>query len=499
MNRSAGFQFRISGNDFLLCAALFILNVYFKYPYITLRDLSWDEPFSVFYAQYPLPKMLYELFKGNNPPLWELILKIQTFFFGLSETSVRMPALVFSGFTAVFLFLAGKRFKGTWAGLFVALLFTFNTTLFFYSLVARAYSLFTLLVAASVYYCVVLHQEPDRKEFRNRLLLVNILMCYTHYFAFLVFLAQGIAWLFTRKEKVFFKSMGTVLGYSALAAVPIGIIFLFRDYHVVPSAPFVSPSTDLLRNPVIVWLNGLKTFEALIQILCAGVLSYIVFSLMSGKFEWKNSFLFVLFLTMFLIPVGLTWYFSATYPVFIDRYYMYSTVPLYLFLVWLLYFMYKKAGDYWPVLFMAYLFRFHYREFAPMPDEYLMRKWKGATLQAQALQQKNPGAIILIQPLWAELGFAYYYQRDIFHDPEHHNDALRSYKVHRLISPDTLVRIIEANPGTPLVYYCDESASVIDSSNDANIKHILRRGYVRDTTVFYPLCTNVVLFTPEKK
>lgn len=324
-------------------------------------------------------------------------------------------------------------------------------------------------------------------------------MCYTHYFAFLVLAAQGIAWLFTRREKPFFSAMGKVLGYSALSTLPLFVIFLLRDYEVVPPTPFVSPDTYQLRNPAIVWFNGLKTFEALLQILGAGVLSYIVFSLMSGKFEWKGTFLFVLFLLLFLIPVALTWSFSATYPVFLDRYYMYSAIPLYLFLVWLLHFMYKKAGDYWPVLFMAYLFRFEVREFVKMPDDYLMRKWKGATLEAKALQEKNKGAIILIQPLWAELGFAYYYNRDIFHDPEHHNDALRSYNVHRLISPDTLVKIIAANPGAPLVYYCDESAQHIDSTNDANIKHILRRGYVRDTTVFYPLCTNVVLFTPEKK
>src|SRR6185436_9629037 len=90
-----------------ICLILVAYNFFSKYPFINTRDLSWDEPFSTFYSQYSVPQIITELFRGDNPPFYELFLHYYTSFFGISEIALRMPSLIFSCGTVIFLYYSG--------------------------------------------------------------------------------------------------------------------------------------------------------------------------------------------------------------------------------------------------------------------------------------------------------------------------------------------------------------------------------------------------------
>lgn len=97
----------LNKSGLVICALLVLYNFFSKLPFIHARDLSWDEPFSAFYSQFSIPQIISEMFKGNNPPFYELFLHVYTAIFGISEYALRMPSILFSCGTVAFLYLTG--------------------------------------------------------------------------------------------------------------------------------------------------------------------------------------------------------------------------------------------------------------------------------------------------------------------------------------------------------------------------------------------------------
>ena len=85
-------RINLNKSDAAICLVLVAYNFFTKYTDINTRDLSWDEPFSAFYSQYSVPQIITELFKGNNPPFYEIFLHFYTAIFGISEFALRMPS-----------------------------------------------------------------------------------------------------------------------------------------------------------------------------------------------------------------------------------------------------------------------------------------------------------------------------------------------------------------------------------------------------------------------
>ncbi|MCX6188848.1 MAG: glycosyltransferase family 39 protein [Bacteroidetes bacterium] len=487
----------LSNSNFWICVLLVAYNFFSKYPFLTARDLSWDEPFSVFYSQFSVPQIIAELFKGNNPPLYELFLHYYTKVFGIGEFALRMPSLLFSCGTVIFLYATGTRLKGRWMGVFVALLFMFNSLQFFYSVAARMYALFSMLVAASVYYSVICYQEPMRKKLFFYLLFVNVLMCYTHYFAGFVIVAEAIGWLVAFRNKFFFKYTFLVFAANTVLVIPMLVFFKIRASGYFTFFEFNAPTAQAWLGAVKTLVNGHIIFDSMVTFFTVGLIIYFVVCLYRRKINLKNSYYFVLFFLMITMPIAYTWYYGNTYPLFIDRYYVYTTIPIFLFFALCLTIFFKPLGSIWAPLFLLNIVYISYQNFSRMSPDYLLREWKGATITAKQFQQESPGAIILIAPLWADLGFSYYYDRSLFKSGNNYNEDLSKRKVYRIWNSDSLGSILDKHKGSNVVLYCDENAKV-DSTTDGNYRLLQRRGYVKDTSFFYAQCTTVIKLHPTR-
>src|SRR6266540_3832297 len=169
---------------YITILSLFGLNLLVKFIGITRNCISMDEPYSIFYAQFDVKNIVSELLKGNNPPLWELILHFWIKLFGIGKVSVRFLPMLFSSITVVYIFFTGYRFFNYKVGLTAGLLFTFSNYHMIFAHEARVYPLFCLLGTVSMYCFLLYWRHPTRWKYLVIFTLSNVLMCYGHYFGF---------------------------------------------------------------------------------------------------------------------------------------------------------------------------------------------------------------------------------------------------------------------------------------------------------------------------
>lgn len=313
----------------LLIGLIFAINLLFKGIYLGENSLAWDEPFSVFHAQLPADQLIDLLIAGNNPPLYELILQKWTAVFGLSEFSVRFPSLLFSSLTAVFLFLIGKRHFNLSIALSATLLFTFSNYHVFFAHEARVYALFGMLATASMLIfmnCCANEKMSIRNLFW--LLLVNVLMIYSHYFGFFIVLFQAFFVLSVPSVRQKIGKHFLVYGFLLmLLYLPLITVVFGRFLESTTQGTWIeSPNSvseiyEMLRKfanaPVVV-------VACLLVLLLGSVFYFVRTKTQPVKVTTK------IVITWFLIPFLLMFVLSFWIPMFIDRYLIFLTIPFYL-------------------------------------------------------------------------------------------------------------------------------------------------------------------------
>lgn len=134
---------------------LFILTLGFLLRLINLNQSLWlDEAITAKVVQKFGFLDIITKFSPNDfhPPLYYLFLKVWTNFFGYSEISLRLPSVIFSLITVVFVYLIAKKFISKKAALLSAFFLTINPLFVYYSQEARMYSMVTMLVAGAMYF-----------------------------------------------------------------------------------------------------------------------------------------------------------------------------------------------------------------------------------------------------------------------------------------------------------------------------------------------------------
>lgn len=89
----------------------------------------------------------------THPPLYYILLKIWTSFFGFSDVALRMPSVIFGSLLVLVVFLISRALKIK-NSLVPAFLTATSGLLIYYSQEARMYSLSTLLVSLVVYFFI---------------------------------------------------------------------------------------------------------------------------------------------------------------------------------------------------------------------------------------------------------------------------------------------------------------------------------------------------------
>lgn len=104
--------------------------------------LAGDEPFTLYFSQWPVGEILSKLMTESNIPLtYEILVHYWIKLTSISTSDVRLLPVLFSSLTAPALYLIGFRTHGSSMGILAAVLFVFSPIQYEWAHLLRSYSL----------------------------------------------------------------------------------------------------------------------------------------------------------------------------------------------------------------------------------------------------------------------------------------------------------------------------------------------------------------------
>lgn len=393
----------------VLISGLFIIASCIRLLHIASTDIAGDEPFSIFMAQFSVSEIVAFLNTGNNPPLFEILLHYYMLWIGDSDFLLRLFPTLLSTLTVIPVFLIGDRFLNRRVALSASLLFIFSIYNIRFAHEVRVYSLFMLAFAWVLYFFLAALKEPLLKRWWFGLAVGNAILLYAHYLSFYVLLAQVIAALLFLPARQW-KFLIAMLALSLLAYSPMLMVFIERLGKVSGAGTWVQPpGWGEIYGSINLLLNSRVTTVMVLLIALAGIamnwkdeLRLIIRKAITNKYGMTVILWFIVpYLAMFLV--------SKFYlPMFIDRYILFTSVPLFLAVAWMVDELWSGFKFQWLGGLLLVIASIVTTDVNPSNDREI-----AATVQ-QISQLKDSQTDVYIAPSHFNLAFAHHYNRDWF-------------------------------------------------------------------------------------
>ncbi|MEY2480099.1 MAG: mannosyltransferase [Verrucomicrobiota bacterium] len=174
-----------------------------------------------------------EIWRGELNMAFYYILLRGWMAFGDSEWILRSLSVLLGVAALPALYFLGRQLFGRQVGLVSCALLAAHTFHIRYSQEARGYSLLTLLVILSTYFFVRAIESADQKKFWAAYVITSALACYSHFFAFLVLIAQWLALGIAKLHEIGFRKILVVLLSFLLLTAPIAVFFISQRHTQV--------------------------------------------------------------------------------------------------------------------------------------------------------------------------------------------------------------------------------------------------------------------------
>ncbi|TSJ45520.1 glycosyltransferase family 39 protein [Fluviicola chungangensis] len=387
-----------------------LLGLVLKGLFLGSNSLGGDEPFSVYHSQQSLSNLFSIFQQENNPPLHFLLLHYWIKYFGISEISVRIPSLIFSSFTVLFVYRIGLRFFNLRVAVIASIIFTFSTYQVIFAHEARAYALMGFLTAVSMFhYLEIIHSK--NRNFRNFFwfFLANTLLIYTHFFGFFILFIQFFFILFQpRLLKDYYKFLLLFSGVMLVTYSPYMWLILSR-FSSAAGGTWVSPPSGIseLYEMLRAFSNAPVTAVFTIMTMVAGFV-LLILKRRKNPARMATRLIFCWFYLPFLFMFVI----SFRIPMFLDRYLMFLSIGFPL--------MVAVSAD----------FVIHHPKFRLLipglicllflvtvkPNKTNKREVRETVQLVKQLEGNN--TLVLVAPVHFSLNFIYYYDRHLFQFPD---------------------------------------------------------------------------------
>ncbi|MDR2907198.1 MAG: glycosyltransferase family 39 protein [Bacteroidales bacterium] len=305
---------------YVLAAIFFIVNLIV----FTEKDLGHDEPWSVYLGMQSMNNLISKTFLGNPGILFEILLHFWIKIGGIELEWMRILPLIFSTVSLVFLYKIAKHFGKIQTALIAVFLYVFSTFMHYYGFELRAYSLYTMFALMSTWFLFqyLNEQNSGRKTTSHYWIwgFANLCLVYTHWFSwFFVGFQLFLTFCYFKQHriKIIFLSGLLLIGFLPAA------IKLFNWFVTLTSqGTFLTPpSKDALYGAISHFFNDTRGFAMIAFLVCVAAFGLAI-KQKERKFQLLCLNFALPFVTMFLI--------SFKYPMWVDRYFIYVCVGLFL-------------------------------------------------------------------------------------------------------------------------------------------------------------------------
>lgn len=478
----------ISSLLFMFALALRLLN-------INTTDIAGDETFSIFMAQFDVSTIVAFLSGGNNPPLFEILLHHYMLYVGESDFLLRLFPTVLSALTVIPIFLIGDRFFNRNVAFSASAMFILSIYHIRYAHEVRVYSLFSLTAAWILYSFLSVVQKPNNFKWWVILGICNVILLYSHFTSFFILLIEGICGLcfipIRHWKKFFSMMMVTCLSYT-----PYLVVFLHRLNDMSGGGNWVSkPGWGEIYGSVNLMINGRIATILVIVILILGLVATYKKDLLTNIHEMRCNRFGLVMILWFAVPYTLMFFLSMFYiPIFIDRYILYTSIPLFLTIAWMIDQSWKNArfrqlGGFLLVLTAAFT-----TDINPSNN----RQIKSTVEHIKLLN--NDSTQVFLSPDYFDITLCYHYDRDWFRELDKSNSEQPRSKVDSILNVNGIFPISEANQlkieMTHRVIFLDAASEFIFPQNGI-LNQLKSQMQLVDSTHFHEIF-DVYLFEKER-
>lgn len=298
------------------------------------QSLWYDEGVTVMVAQLPPAAAVAWTAADIQPPLYYLDVALWGRLAGWSEWSVRFLSAWWGTLVLPLLALVASRLaRRPAAAVTVVLLAAVHPLLVYYSQEARMYAMLTALAVLAGYLTIRHADAPAARRTLVFYVLTAVAAVYTHYFAFFLLLALGVAFLldavWTRGEGHAASWFGRVRGFLAANAV---VLLCYLPWLWVMLRRLAVDNSywqgrlklaESLRHVLLTFTTGESMHEAVALWLLLG---YAAVTLLAVTRLWRSGptgrRTLLYGLTWLLIPIVATLALAAFAPKFNPRYVM---------------------------------------------------------------------------------------------------------------------------------------------------------------------------------
>ena len=424
-------------SQYLWWAGIFLVNLLLKGWFLTGNDIALDEPFSIWFSQQSMGE-LAELFpRENNPPLHYILLHYVITLFGIGPVAVRGLSLLFSCLAAVFIFRAGQRHFSLTTGLGASLLFTLSTFHIYHSHEARTYSLLIFLTVMAVDAYLKVFEDPSRTRSFVWLGVWNTLLIYSHFLGFWLLIAQAAGILIARKrwplcKGLLFTGIATLVAY-----IPYFYILYLRMDTYVESGTWVwRPQWTELYGNINRFLNSPYATVAFVLVLMGGLGMAWLMGRKGGndagekglKSLFQDRKWLVLGFQFALIYGGMYAVSFVISPQFLDRYLLFTTVLLFLFMARTIDLLLPRRVFAWAGIGLIAVAMLVKIDINPSNERAAKALAEGIT------ELKQEGVPLIICPPHRDMPLLYHYDREAFADYRNKEDYLKNNLIYPVVS-----------------------------------------------------------------